>query len=170
MKSPDNERIDTRTVKMHGWWNRPDYIAARKEFIIKKPICERCGRKATTPLHKQEDYKSYEKYLFVVVNLIAQSGCSMCNKMERSNRRPCPECVKKYKENPLSEGTTIHYITQDQTICKYCEDPDYKEKLDIKKEKYNRIRNAKTRSSYKKYHKSKVIVNGKWVESDEKEQ
>jgi hypothetical protein len=163
--SPDNTRITNRIAVMEEWWTRPEYIAARERFVIAKPICERCGRKATTPLHMHKDYISFERYMGVVLDLSAQSGCSICNKWERSNRRPCPECVKKYASDP--ENTIIHYISQDMFICTYCENPNYIETLKRKKEQINIAKNKLTRQSYRKYRLKKTVVNGKWTSVEE---
>jgi hypothetical protein len=159
--SPDNTRINNRTNEMEEWWARPEYIAARIAFVKAKHICERCGRKATTPLHQQKDYVTFERYIGVVLDMSAQSGCSVCNKMERSNRRPCPECVKRYASDP--ENIKIHYITTDMYQCGYCADPDHVEKLKFKKEQTNNSKNQYNRNKYKKFHKKKAVVNGVWT-------
>lgn len=158
--SPENNRIALNTDKMQGWWKLPEYISARKLFVKAKPVCGRCGRKATTPLHRHEDYISFEKYIGVVRDLSAQSGCSICNKMERSNRRPCPECVQRYH---AGEQETIHYITLDRDICPYCEDPDFLKKARERKETRNDQRNDYQKKRYRACHPKKVIRGGLWV-------
>lgn len=160
MPSPENNRIDLHTHTMEAWWRRPEYIRERQAFVKAKPTCGRCGRPATTPLHRHEDYVSFERYISVVRDRSAESGCSTCNKMERSNRRPCPECVQRYH---AGEQETIHYITLDREICAYCEDPDFLHHVTARREQRNASKNTYQRQQYRKYHPQKVIRNGKWV-------
>jgi hypothetical protein len=81
--------------------------------------------------------------------------------MERSGRRPCPSCVEKHKKN---QESPIHYITQDQEQCHYCE-PDYDpEKSKIRKDKSAQIKKDIGHNQYNHAHPTvKVVVNGKWV-------
>jgi len=81
--------------------------------------------------------------------------------MERSGRRPCPDCVKKYKRDP---EVKIHYITHEQEICRYCE-PDYDpEKGKVSKEKATRLKKDIGRTQYNRVHPFvKVPMNGKWI-------
>ena len=159
---PDlNSVIHKHELQMRNWWTRPEYIAARKAFIKRRPVCDRCGRKATTPGHSREDYeRGFEGYLAAVISDKCESLCSTCNRMERSGRKPCPVCVVKFHQGLQDK---IHYITEGQEMCRYCEDPNYVEKAKARKDKLNRQRNANNRVRYRKYHPKKEVVNGVWI-------
>jgi hypothetical protein len=126
--TPDlNHSISVHNTKMAQYWKVPEYIIERKAFIKRNPVCCRCGRPATTPVHSPEDYLNYDRYLAAVVNDKCVPLCSACNLMERSNRRPCPECIKQKKEH-------IRYIGQDQEMCFYCVPQELQEIRKKKKE------------------------------------
>jgi hypothetical protein len=95
---------------MNTWWTKPEYIRERKAFIRRNPVCVRCGRSATTPGHSAADYSSYETYLWVVVNDMADPLCNACNLCERKGLRPCPACVREKK-------LKIRYIRPEQEYC-----------------------------------------------------
>jgi hypothetical protein len=82
--------------------------------------------------------------------------------MERSGRRPCPECVKRYH---AGKQDTIHYIPQGREMCVYCEDPDFVEKVRAHKDRLNRKKNAAIHRQYDRAHPTvKRVINGKWKE------
>lgn len=161
---PDlNAAITARNTEMHRWWRDPRHVAAREEQIKKHPLCSRCGRKATLILHQSpEDYQhGFEHYFELIEKGERPTGCAICNRMERSGRRPCPDCVTKYAKDPMVK---IHYITQDQEICRDCE-PDYDpEKVKVGWEKSSQIKKSIGRVQYNRAHPTtKVVVNGRWV-------
>jgi len=161
---PDlNASIKAMNTEMHRWWRDPRHIAARKAEIEKHPLCSRCGRKATLILHESPgDYEhGFEHYVELIEKGERPTGCSICNRMERSGRRPCPDCVTKHKQDPEAK---IHYITQAQEVCRYCE-PDYDpEKCKVSKEKSTHLKKDIGRSQYNRAHPFvKMPVNGKWV-------
>ena len=102
---PDlNHVIDAHISQMQEWWRDPEYIRERKAFVKRRPVCDRCGRPATTPGHSHEDYRDFETYLNTVKTDKCDALCSACNKAERAQRRPCPSCCENYKKDP----TTIY--------------------------------------------------------------
>jgi len=156
-----NAAIDNRTAAMQSWWRLPEYIKERKAFVKRRPICDRCGRPASTPGHSHEDYRDFETYLNAVKTDKCESLCSACNKMERSGRRPCPACVEKYARDPT---VRIHYITRDQETCRYCEPGYDPERVKYLRESGRRMVNRINRKMYRKLHPGKEIVGGRWVE------
>ena len=170
---PDlNHVIDAHTSQMQEWWRDPEYIRERKAFVKRRPVCDRCGRPATTPGHSHEDYRDFETYLNAVKTDKCDALCSACNKAERAQRRPCPSCAEKYKKwlcdqcentadcdekcHPVMkaalwiESPKIHYIAQSEEICHYCGLSFDPEKAKYKKEHWNRIRNAQNHRAYLK--------------------
>lgn len=108
---PDlNHSIAVHTKVMNTWWTKKEYILARKAFIRRNPVCVRCGRPATTPGHSASDYSSYETYLWVVNNDMADPVCNACNLCEKKGLRPCPVCVKEHK-------LKMRYIRPEQEYC-----------------------------------------------------
>jgi hypothetical protein len=114
--TPDlNHAITDRRVLLRVWWRSPRYRAAVERLKEVKPFCERCTRPTTTALHSTEDYpKGYEHYVTVVENLTVPAGCQRCNREELRNKRPCPECVKAYQQDP---GWSIRYIPWMEESC-----------------------------------------------------
>jgi hypothetical protein len=161
--TPDlNYSISTRNAQMREWWKRPEYIAERKAFVTRRPVCDRCGRPATTPGHSHEDYRDFETYLDAVKTDKCDALCSACNRMERSGRQPCPSCVEKHKQDPEA---SIHYIRQGQDRCRYCEPGYDREAGKYRHERSNRTRNEINRNRYARAHPTvKRVVGGKWVE------
>lgn len=146
--SPQNIAITNHHKLMQQWWTLPEYKKARKAFVVRNPVCVRCGRPATTPGHSQEDYFSYEKYLSVVQEDRCDPLCSGCNLMERKGRKPCPICVKESSEK-------IHYIGQDQEYCFEHRPEEEKVQAQQRKEifkdlvkKSQKIHNARRRQVY----------------------
>ena len=87
--------------------------------------------------------------------------CSACNKAERAQRRPCPSCCEKYKKDPTNK---IHYITQSEEICHYCQTGYDPEAAKVRHEQGNRIKRELNQGGYIKAHPTKrAIVGGKWV-------
>jgi hypothetical protein len=146
--TPDlNPVITTRLNKIRAWCRTPRHIKARNAQIAKHPKCSRCGRPATCILHESPgDYEhGYDHYVGLIERGERPTGCAACNRMERSGRRPCPSCVKKYARDPT---VRIHYITRDQETCRYCEPGYDPEKSKFKREHWNRIRNANNHRIY----------------------
>jgi hypothetical protein len=184
---PDlNHVIDAHTSQMQEWWRDPEYIRERKAFIKRRPVCDRCGRPATTPGHSHEDYRDFETYLNAVKTDKCDALCSACNKAERAGRRPCPSCVENYKKwlcdrcenmadcdeqcHPVIkvalwvESPKIHYITQLEEICRYCQPGYNKEAAKARRKQGNRIKRELNQGVYVKAHPfKKAIVGGKWV-------
>jgi len=72
-----------------------------------------------------------------------------------------PVPCEKYKKDPT---TKIHYITQDQEICHYCQPGYDPEAAKVRHEQENRIKRGLNQGGYIKAHPTKkVIVGGKWV-------
>jgi len=147
---PDlNLAIINHHKEMALWWKRPEYIRERKAFVIRNPVCIRCGRKATTPGHSQEDYHSFETYLSAVITDKCDPLCSGCNRAESKGKKPCPLCVK---ENP---GGKPWYIGQEQEYC-YLHRPaeeirqsqERKEVFKMLVKQSQKITNAKRREIY----------------------
>ena len=159
---PDlNHVIDAHTSQMQEWWWDPEYIRERKAFVKRRPVCDRCGRPATTPGHSHEDYRDFETYLNAVKTDKCDALCSACNKAERAQRRPCPSCCEKYKRDPT---TKIHYITPDQEMCRYCEPSYNPEVAKVRRERGNKIKRELNQGGYIKAHPfKKAIVNGRCV-------
>ena len=159
---PDlNHVIDAHTSQMQGWWRDPEYIRERKAFVKRRPVCDRCGRPATTPGHSHEDYRDFETYLNTVKTDKCDALCSACNKAERAQRRPCPSCCEKYKRDPT---TKIHYITQSEEICHYCSPGYDPETVKVRHERGNKIKRGLNQGGYIKTHPTKkAIVGGKWI-------
>jgi hypothetical protein len=109
---PDlNKAIANHNRTMAQWWKRKEYIAARKEFCKKHPVCVRCGRKTQTPGHIYEDYlHGYDHYLLMVTDGICDPLCNACNLAEKRGLKPCPFCVKE-------EGRKIRYIQPSSEYC-----------------------------------------------------
>ena len=146
---PDlNHSIAAHTRTMNTWWTKPEYIRERKAFIRRNPVCVRCGRPATTPGHSAADYSSYETYLWVVVNDMADPLCNACNLCERKGLRPCPVCVREKK-------LKIRYIRPEQDYC-YDHRPEAekvksRERKEVFKQlvkQSQKITNAKRRAIY----------------------
>lgn len=128
--TPDlNHSIKVHNQTMAQWWKVPEYIAARKAFVARNPICARCGRAATTPGHSPEDYSCYANYLIAVITDKCEPLCSACNFMEKKGKKPCPECIKQKKEK-------IYYIPQDQDECFYCLPIEVQEKRKARTESF----------------------------------
>ena len=156
-----NAVIDTHNETMKGWWKLPEYIRERKAFVIRYPVCIRCGRPAVTPGHSHEDYRDFQTYLNAVKTDKCDPLCSSCNKAERAGKRPCPECVKAHKGNP---ETKIHYITQEQDRCRYCEPGYDPEKIKENRQKRYALKKTADRQRYNAAHPMvKRVVDGKWV-------
>ena len=157
---PDlNHSITAHTRTMNTWWTKPEYIRERKAFIRRNPVCVRCGRPATTPGHSAADYSSYETYLWVVVNDMADPLCNACNLCERKGLRPCPVCVKLYKQGITPKGPQlifkIHYIGQDKEHCYWCRPAEEIQRSEDRKQAFKqlvkqsqKITNAKRRAIY----------------------
>ena len=109
---PDqNKAIENHHKEMALWWKRKEYIAARKEFCKRNPVCVRCGRKTQTPGHIYEDYlHGYDHYLLMVTDGICDPLCNSCNLNQKKGRKPCPICVQGRNEK-------IYYIGQNQEHC-----------------------------------------------------
>lgn len=109
---PDlNRAIENHHLEMQKWWRVPSYIAARKSFVERNPVCVRCGRPSTTPGHSAEDYlNGFHYYLECVKIDMCEPLCNACNMMERKGRKPCPVCVK-------TKSQKIYYIGQHQEYC-----------------------------------------------------
>jgi hypothetical protein len=155
---PDlNPVITTRLEKISRWCRTPRHIKARNAQIAKHPKCSRCGRPATCILHQYpDDYRHGEDhYIGLIERGERPTGCMICNRMERSGRRPCPSCVEKYARDPT---VRIHYITQDQETCRYCEPGYDKEKVKFKKEHWNRIRNANNHRIYLERKAARAVL------------
>lgn len=106
--------IANHNAEMKDWWRRPEYIKARKAFVLRNPICKRCGRPTQTPGHCHDDYQhGFENYLQRVIEDDCEPLCNRCNLNERKGKKPCQECVKQKKDY-------IRYIGQDQDTCFYC--------------------------------------------------
>ena len=162
---PDlNHSIDEHRENLRGWCSSPRHIAARKIQVEKHPLCSRCGRPATCVLHEYpDDYRhGYDHYVGLVERGERPTGCNTCNRMEQSGRRACPSCCENYKKDPT---TKIHYITQSEEICHYCQ-PEYDpETAKVRHEQGNRIKRELRQGGYIKAHPTKqAIVGGKWVE------
>ena len=162
--SPDlNHSIALHTAAMQSWWKEPEYIHARKAFVLRHPVCARCGRPSSTPGHSHEHYRDYATYLSAVVNDECDPLCSTCNRMERSGRIPCPSCVKRHASDPEHH---IHYILPSWERCRFC-DPAYNpEDVRTKKRKNIRLRKALGRKQYNRLHPTVKIVSpstGKWI-------
>jgi hypothetical protein len=93
---PDcNLAIQNHNKTMAEWWKRKEYIAARKAFCKKHPVCVRCGRPSQTPGHIHEDYlHGFDHYLLMVTDGICDALCNACNLAEKRGLKPCPVCVK----------------------------------------------------------------------------
>lgn len=105
--------IQNHSHTMARWWVKTEYIKARKAFLIRHPVCTRCGRPATTPGHSHEDYRNFDTYIRAVDTDKCVPLCAGCNLAERKGMKPCPECV--------SRGTgKIHYISQFSEQCRWC--------------------------------------------------
>jgi len=133
---------------MQRWWTLPKYKKARKEFVIRNPVCIRCGRPTQTPGHSPEDYLSFETYLNTVETDKCDPLCNACNLMEHKGMKPCPVCVKEKTEK-------INYIGQDKEYCFDHRPEEEKIKAQQRKEVFkqlvkngNSIRNAKRRAIY----------------------
>ena len=112
---PDlNAAINGHHKEMQRWWALPEYICEREKFVLRNPVCVRCGRPAVTPGHSHEDYILYEKYLDAVRTDKCDPLCSACNLMERKGMRPCPVCVKEYHDK---KRTKIRYIPDGKEYC-----------------------------------------------------
>jgi hypothetical protein len=146
---PDlNAAIKNHQAEMALWWKIPEYRKARIAFVIRNPICARCGRKATTPGHSHEDYHSFDTYLAAVVEDRAEPLCNACNLSEKKGLRPCPECVKEKKSR-------IRYIRSDQEYCYDHRPEEEKRQSEERKEvfkmlvkKGKKVQNAKRRQIY----------------------
>jgi hypothetical protein len=151
---PDSRlAIANHNKTMQQWWKIPVYRKARIAFVIRNPICIRCGRKATTPGHSHEDYHSFDTYLAAVVEDCAEPLCNACNLAEKKGLRPCPECVKEKK-------TKIRYIRSDQEYCYDHRPEEEKRQSEERKEvfkmlvkKSQKITNAKRRAIYQEMKK-----------------
>jgi hypothetical protein len=146
---PDlNTAINNHYAEMALWWKIPVYRKARLAFIIRNPICVRCGRKATTPGHSHEDYHSFDTYLAAVVTNKCDPLCSGCNLAEKKGLRPCPSCVKEKKPK-------IRYIRPEQEYCydhrpaeEIRQSQERKEVFKMLVEKGKKVQNAKRRKIY----------------------
>jgi hypothetical protein len=163
--TPDlNPVINARLAEIRKWCRHPRHIAARKEQVRLHPLCSRCGRPASLILHEYpDDYRhGFVHYVELIERGERPTGCPACNKAERSGRRPCPSCVEKHKRDP---EVPIHYITQDQDRCRYCESGFDPEAGKRRHERSNRTRNKINRCRYFRAHPmKKAIIDGEWVE------
>jgi hypothetical protein len=148
--TPDcNLAIFNHNKTMQQWWKHPVYIRERKLFVIRNPICIRCGRKSQTPGHSHDQYqRGFDYYLHQVVEDRCEPLCNACNLMERSGRRPCPECVKEKKPK-------IRYIRPEQEYCydhrpaeEIRQSEERKEVFKMLVKKSQKITNAKRRAIY----------------------
>jgi len=153
--SPQNIAIANHHKSMQQWWKIPEYIAARKAFVKRNPLCIRCGRPTTTPGHSAEDYISYIAYLEAVITDKCDPLCSGCNLMERKGKKPCPVCVKE-------KADRIRYIGQDKEYCYNHRPEEEKRQSELKKEvfkdlvkKSQKINNAKRRAIYQEIRHGK---------------
>ena len=115
--SPDlNTAIAGFRSVLATWWKTDRYRAAVAALLAREPVCCRCGRPATTALHVYpDDYRhGFDHYVGLVERGARRAGCQRCNREEQRNRRPCPECVKEYQENP---ETWISYIPFTEEEC-----------------------------------------------------
>ena len=162
--SPDlNPVINNRLAQIRKWCRTPRHIKARNAQIAKHPKCSRCGRPATCILHESPgDYEQgYDHYIGLIERGERPTGCAACNRAERAGKRPCPSCVEKYKRDPEAP---IHYITQDQETCRYCEPGYDKEKAKFRHEHKNRIKARINKRIYRSLHPAKEVRDGRWVE------
>ena len=154
--TPDlNYSIKVHQKIMKRWWKRPEYRAARMAFIARHPVCDRCGRPATTPGHSPEDYRNFETYLRAVTYDKCKSLCSACNLMERKGMKPCSSCVSR------GDGI-IHYVPQTSIdpffICRYCVPAEIKEAIAFQKEHRQREKNKYESEKRKKWKKDHLKV------------
>jgi len=158
--SPQNIAIANHHRSMQRWWTLPKYKQARKEFVIRNPVCIRCGRPTQTPGHSPEDYLSFNTYLSAVETDKCDPLCNACNLMEHKGMKPCPICVKNYHDilfaNVIpNEFRKIWYIAQDKEHCFEHRPEEEKIRAEQKKEFWNnlikksrKINNAKRRAIY----------------------
>jgi hypothetical protein len=160
--SQPNIRIQNHHQNLRATWNTPEWRKESAAYKARHPAkCSRCGTEGMIiPGHTDEDYRDMPTYIQKVRDDQVQSLCQRCNRNEAKGKHPCPSCIEKHAADPKHR---INYVTRDQEVCRQCEPGYNPETSKFRHEQRNRIKNARNRVNYRKYHPGKTVVNGVWV-------